>query len=148
MRSWRRVGIWLAIPVLVGIFVLDRFVLVWHGVGHFDQTVVIETDKRIRQVTYGDCGECQGDRLHQVIEAGEGARLGEQPAHPLGENRFVAHVMFTSTGSPLGPTTSSHSSHLAVAVEFDDGTWAGDVVLIPPGRGKEPVVIHVPEVPR
>src|SRR4051812_7172514 len=122
MRSWRRVGLSLAFSVLAGgyILILDWFVFVWHTAGEFGQIIGVKTSRSIRQVTYRECQEQELAQYRQSLEADKEARSDDRIATPLGQDLFRTSVKFTQAVRLFSRPV--HSSHLAVTIEFEDGT--------------------------
>lgn len=111
------------------------------GVGDFDQPVVLDTDRPVRAVTY-----CAWNVDHETRLRAEGTadtRLFECNRASLDGDHFTARVMFTTRSGLLRKTQVFHMPHLVVYVEFADGGRACRVVDIPPGLGREAIVVRL-----
>ena len=111
------------------------------GVGFFDQVIIVETDKSIKRVAYSDYNV--DEELHRLAEETADPRLFVcTDAEPLGENRYLARIMFTDRSGTFRRTVYFQRKHLAVFVEFADGTCQCRIADLP-RLGEEPVVINL-----
>ncbi|HEV3144730.1 MAG TPA: hypothetical protein VGZ47_12645 [Gemmataceae bacterium] len=112
------------------------------GDGYYDQEIVVRSDKSITRV---QCSACTLDD--------ETRRLAEETADPrlfvweevtqLAPNRFQSRISFSSRSGAFRGTQYFHYKHLAVLVEFADGTRGCRVVDLPPGFGTKAVIVDL-----
>src|SRR5260370_888276 len=111
------------------------------GDGHFDQELVIDTDKPIERVNFS----CYvfGPETRQLLEktADPDMVLCYEAAR-VSDDRFKIWVPVAVREGLLRHNVS-YPPHLAVFVEFAGGTRACRVIDIPPGQGKELIEIHL-----
>jgi hypothetical protein len=111
------------------------------GVGHFDQLIIVEANKPVQRVAY--CDDNVDDEIRSLAEQTADPRIFVlRDAEPLGDNRYLARIMCTSTFGTFRPTKYHQRKDLAVYVEFTDGTRQCRIADLP-RLGNEPVVIHL-----
>ena len=140
MRIARRVTLFVA-SVGAGCGLLIALSIETRGIGSFDQSVNLETDRTVRAVRYVTWTVDPETRRRAEVTADP--QLFEwEPATLTGE-RFTARVMCSNRSGWLRRTRVYHESHLVVLVDFADGGHACRVVEIPPGCGRAAVVMRL-----
>ena len=137
-RKWLAWGIVLA---AVAAFVL-HILLSWvfDGVGSFDQEVVLESAKPIARVSY----RCWivDEACRRRIEAAADPRkaFDWEQSSPVKGGQFTARIVYTHRSGSFHDVVF-YPPQLIVLAEFADGTCVCRVVDLPPGQGKERVVV-------
>jgi hypothetical protein len=145
LGSRRKLWVWLAalgtMSALIAVGMLRE--MKWYGVGHYNQLVILETDRPIRRVTYA--ASQVDDELKQAAEASADPRMFDCDEAAVQQGKwFTARIMFTDSGGPLRRTRVAHYPHLVVYVEFEDGSRACRVVDLPAGIRPPPITIRLP----
>jgi hypothetical protein len=145
LGSRRKLWVWLAAlaaaTALIGVGV--RREMKWDGVGHYNQSVILETDRRIHRVTYAAWQV--DDELKQAAEASaDPAMFDCEEAELQQGKRFTARIWFTESGGPLRRTRVAHYPHLVVYVDFEDGCRVCRVVDLPADTRPPPITIRLP----
>ena len=140
MRNLIIYGCMLVVFILLGALVIEGMTEAL-GVGHFDQLIIVETDKPIKRVAYSDYNV--DDEIRRLAKETADPRLSVYTdAEPRGENRYLARIMFTDRSGKFRRTEYFQHKHLAVYVEFADGTRQCRIADLP-RLGNEPVVINL-----
>jgi hypothetical protein len=137
----RSVLLWLLL-ILVGatlVALADRFCCYALGVGHFDQSVELRSEKTIARVSYSNYGLDEEMRRHAESSADERMFSWQEPA-AIVDDSFTARIMFTNKWG-LFHYSEGFQPHLVVLVDFVDGTRACRVVDLPKQRGKEKIAV-------
>jgi hypothetical protein len=132
---------WVALIAVAGVVAFGVLGTETLGVGFFDQPVLLDSDRPVRAVSYTVWNVDHETRLR--VEATADPRLFACEPGTLRGDCFTARVMFTSRSRALRQTQVFHQSHLVVFAEFADGRRACRVVDIPPGNGRERVVVRL-----
>jgi hypothetical protein len=147
MTGCRRAGWWLALALLVGsmavvgvgVFCASEQV----GLGGFDQTVAVEADRPVARVLWDSWTVGEADRVRAERTA-DPALFDYRPATQAGDGRYVVRIRGDVRTGPCAGRRTYFPAHLAVLVEFADGTRACRVLELPPGEGRQVVTVRVP----
>jgi hypothetical protein len=146
-RLGSRRKLWSWLTTLTGMAALIGVVMLaaerWDGVGFYDQTVILETDRAVRGVTY-TAENLDADLRRLAEDSADPKYFDCRPVALRDGKWFAARVMFDESGGPLRRTRVSHQPHLVVYVEFEDGSRACRIVDLPPGIRGPPITILIP----
>jgi hypothetical protein len=113
-----------------------------YGVGAFDQEVLVDATKPVTKVSFSRFEVADG--LRRRFEATADPKLFDfEPADPLGGNRYVTQIRFSTRPGILEIGRKHHWPHLVILIEFADETRAGRVIDVPNGGSQEPLVVRV-----
>lgn len=139
--------------IILGGFVLlaGAATLAWRfvvalGVGSFELTVRLSGDAPIRAVSY--CSVHQEDMARRVAGNRPEANDADfRPARSLEGRAFAVSVRFTSQTDVFGFERAYYSPrYVVLLVEYEAGTKARKLVVVPPGRGDRSVEAHRPQL--
>jgi hypothetical protein len=133
------------VPILLGVAALVVLAVLLsnheRGVGHFDQRVFVKSTKAVKEIHWCDCSLDERTRLR--AEQTADPRMFEFDSAVVGNGEFTATVKFTTSDGPLRRSRVYYRPHLVVFVEFVDGERTMRVVDIPPGLGRDPIVVEM-----
>lgn len=111
------------------------------GVGHFKQPIEVESDKPLNRLLYRECSAADVEWWEAVPPTDKNL-IGMDEAK-RSDTGYTASIKFTTRSVGFRPAKYYNRSHLAVCLEFADGTRTCRVVTIPPDRGRTAIRLTV-----
>lgn len=111
------------------------------GGGHFGQFVLVKAAKPVGRVTY--CTLEVDENTRKIAEETADPQLFPWTEAERSGDGFMARVKTTSSGGAFGMTKIHHPPHLVVYIEFVDKSRTCRVAKIPPGHGKQAIVLNI-----